>query len=62
MTTVTVTAQRLRERARRWLDDEIARARQAHRSRWAEHEAWVRDYLTHELRERLAVYARGWRG
>lgn len=59
MTTArTVTAERLRERARRWLDDELDRARLAHRARWAEHEAWVRQYLMHELRERIAKFGR----
>lgn len=62
MTARTVTAERLRQRARRWLDDEVSRARLGHGSRWAEHEAWVRQYLMHELRERLARYARGPRG
>lgn len=62
MTARTVTAERLRERARRWLDDELDRARLAHRGRWTEHEAWVRLYLMHELRERLARYVGGRRG
>lgn len=62
MTARTVTADRLRERARRWLDDELNRARLAHRARWAEHEAWVREYLAHELRERIANFGKVSRG
>jgi len=54
MTARTVTADRLRQRARQWFDAELGRCRRAHGRRWPELEAWVTDYLAAELRERLA--------
>ena len=53
-----VTAERLRQRAQKWLDDEITRCKEAHGARWPGHEGWVMDYLKHELRERLARFRR----
>ena len=52
----TVAAAALRERAQRWLEGELDRAERGNGRRWPEHEPWVREYLAHELRERIAKF------
>lgn len=51
-----LSAERLRERAQRWLAAEIERSQRAHGARWPEHRAWIMDYLRCELRARLARF------
>ena len=53
---MSVNAAALRDRAHRWLEGELDRAERGHGRRWPEHEPWVRDYLAHELRERIAKF------
>ena len=49
----------IRAAANAWFERQIGLCQQCMGPSWPEHEAWVRDYLKAELRERLI--ARGWR-
>lgn len=53
MTAPKATGQQVRERASRWLQQEIERSRHALGPTWPMHAAWVMDYLRAELAERL---------
>lgn len=52
----TLPAAALRDRAQRWLEAELERAERGQGTRWPAHEVWVREYLAHELRERIAQF------
>jgi hypothetical protein len=49
----------IRAQANGWYERQVETCQRCLGSYWPEHEAWVRDYLKAELRERLI--ARGWR-
>jgi hypothetical protein len=53
------TVAQIRADAQRWYDRQVEVLQSSLRRHWALHEAWVRNYLKAELRQRLI--ARGWR-